>query len=152
MARRWHRIPGVAPLGELQIETGLYREGLQSLKRLVTNFADHHLAPDITEYMRATFADLYDAGTIGTLPPVMAIALFNDFRELAPAGTEGDEMIRRLADRLVSVDLLPQAAKLLSHQVEFRLGGQDKARVGARLAVCQAARSRSGRGASSDRR
>ena len=122
-------------LGELQIETGLYREGLQSLKRLVTNFADHRLAPDITEYMRATFADLYDAGTIGTLPPVMAIALFNDFRELAPAGTEGDEMIRRLADRLVSVDLLPQAAKLLSHQVEFRLEGEDKARVGARLAV-----------------
>lgn len=122
-------------LGELQIESGMFREGLQSLKRLVTNFSDHRLAPDIAEYMRASFAQLYDAGTIDTLPPVMAIALFNDFRELAPAGAEGDEMIRRLADRLVSVDLLPQAAKLLSHQVEFRLIGEDKARVGARLAV-----------------
>jgi tetratricopeptide (TPR) repeat protein len=122
-------------LGELQIETGKFRDGLQSLKRLVTNFADHRLAPGIAESMRNTFADLYEAGTIETLPPVMAIALFNDFRELAPAGTEGDEMIRRLTDRLVSVDLLPQAAKLLSHQVEFRLKGEDKARVGARLAV-----------------
>ncbi|NKB48477.1 MAG: hypothetical protein GKS02_03820 [Alphaproteobacteria bacterium] len=122
-------------LGELQIESGQYREGLQSLKRLVTNFGDHRLAPEIAEYMRGTFAQLYAAGTIETLPPVMAIALFNDFRELAPAGTDGDAMIRRLADRLVSVDLLPQAAKLLSHQVEFRLKGEDKARVGARLAV-----------------
>lgn len=122
-------------LGELQIETGKFREGLQSLKRLVTNFADHRLAPDVAELMRNTFAQLYDTGTIETLPPVMAIALFNDFRELAPAGTKGDEMIRRLADRLVSVDLLPQAAKLLSHQVEFRLRGEDKSRVGARLAV-----------------
>jgi hypothetical protein len=122
-------------LGELQIESGQYREGLQSLKRLVTNFADHRLTPDIADYMRSTFAQLYEAGTIETLPPVMAIALFNDFRELAPAGTDGDAMIRRLADRLVSVDLLPQAAKLLSHQVEFRLKGEDKARVGARLAV-----------------
>ncbi len=122
-------------LGELQIETGKFRDGLQSLKRLVTNFADHRLAPDIAELMRDTFAQLYEAGTIEALPPVMAIALFNDFRELAPAGTEGDEMIRRLADRLVSVDLLPQAAKLLARQVEFRLNGEDKARVGARLAV-----------------
>jgi tetratricopeptide (TPR) repeat protein len=122
-------------LGELQIESGQYREGLQSMKRLVTNFADHRSTPEIADYMRTTFAELYDEGTIETLPPVMAIALFNDFRELAPAGTDGDAMIRRLADRLVSVDLLPQAAKLLSHQVEFRLKGEDKARVGARLAV-----------------
>ena len=122
-------------LGELQIETGKFRDGLQSLKRLVTNFADHRLAPDIAETMRQTFRQLYDAGTVETLPPVMAIALFNDFRELAPAGDEGDEMIRRLADRLVSVDLLPQAAKLLAHQVEFRLNGDEKARVGARLAI-----------------
>ncbi len=122
-------------LGELQIESGKFREGLESLKRLVTNFADHRLAPDIAEFMRNTFAELYEAGTIQSLPPVMAIALFNDFRELAPAGTEGDDMIRRLADRLVSVDLLAQAAKLLSHQVEFRLKGEAKARVGARLAV-----------------
>ncbi|NNE82766.1 MAG: hypothetical protein HKN28_02230 [Alphaproteobacteria bacterium] len=122
-------------LGELQIESGQYREGLQSLKRLVTNFADHRTTPAIADFMRATFAQLYDEGTIETLPPVMAIALFNDFRELAPAGTDGDAMIRRLADRLVSVDLLPQAAKLLSHQVEFRLKGEDRARVGARLAV-----------------
>jgi len=122
-------------LGELQIATGKFRDGLQSLKRLVTNFADNRLTPGIAEFMRITFAKLYDAGEIESLPPVMAIALFNDFRELAPAGTEGDDMIRRLADRLVSVDLLPQAAKLLAHQVEFRLKGEDKARVGARLAV-----------------
>ena len=122
-------------LGELQIESGKFRDGLQSLKRLVTNFADHRLAPDIAEFMRNTFGQLYEAGKIESLPPVMAIALFNDFRELAPAGTEGDEMIRRLADRLVSVDLLPQAAKLLAHQVEFRLKGEEKARVGSRLAV-----------------
>lgn len=122
-------------LGELQIATGKFRDGLQSLKRLVTNFADNRLTPDIAESMRVTFAKLYDAGKIEALPPVMAIALFNDFRELAPAGAKGDDMIRRLADRLVSVDLLPQAATLLSHQVEFRLKGEDKARVGARLAV-----------------
>ena len=44
-------------------------------------------------------------------------------------------MIRQLASRLVSVDLLTQAAQLLEHQVKFRLKSVEKARVGLRLAV-----------------
>jgi hypothetical protein len=44
-------------------------------------------------------------------------------------------MIRRLADRLVSVDLLDQAADLLQYQVDNRLEGAAKAQVATRLAV-----------------
>jgi hypothetical protein len=44
-------------------------------------------------------------------------------------------MIRKLADRLVSVDLLDQAAELLQHQVEHRLQGAARAQVATRLAV-----------------
>ena len=63
------------------------------------------------------------------------MSLFYDFRELTPAGRRGDEMIRRLADRLVAVDLLGQAAELLQHQVDNRLQGAARAQVAARLAV-----------------
>ena len=69
------------------------------------------------------------------LPPVEALGLFYDFRELTPIGRRGDEMIRRLADRLVSVDLLDQAAELLQHQVDHRLQGAARAQVATRLAV-----------------
>ncbi len=61
--------------------------------------------------------------------------LFYDFRELTPIGSRGDEMIRRLADRLVSVDLLDQAAGLLQYQVDNRLQGAARAEVATRLAV-----------------
>ena len=44
-------------------------------------------------------------------------------------------MIRRLADRLVAVDLLDQAAELLQHQVDHRLQGAARAQVATRLAV-----------------
>ena len=47
----------------------------------------------------------------------------------------GDDMIRKLADRLVSVDLLDRAGDLLNHQVRERLEGEDKSRVGMRLAM-----------------
>jgi hypothetical protein len=44
-------------------------------------------------------------------------------------------MIRRLADRLASVDLLDQAADLLQYQVDHRLQGAARAQVATRLAV-----------------
>jgi len=43
-------------------------------------------------------------------------------------------MIRKLADRLVAVDLLKQAAELLQHQVDHRLEGAARAQVAAKLA------------------
>ena len=44
-------------------------------------------------------------------------------------------MIRRLAERLVSVDLLDQAAELLQYQVDNRLQGAARSQVATRLAV-----------------
>src|SRR6202020_902226 len=55
--------------------------------------------------------------------------------DLPPIGRRGDEMIRRLADRLVAVDLLDQAAELLQYQVDKRLEGAARAQVAARLAM-----------------
>ena len=69
------------------------------------------------------------------MPPVDALGMFYEYRELTPIGRRGDEMIRRLADRLVGVDLLDQAAELLQYQVDKRLEGAARAQVAARLAM-----------------
>jgi hypothetical protein len=89
----------------------------------------------IQQEAAATFDSLFLAGKGDALPPIEALALFYDFRELTPIGRRGDEMIRRLADRLVSVDLLDQAADLLQYQVDNRLQGAARAQVATRLAV-----------------
>jgi hypothetical protein len=44
-------------------------------------------------------------------------------------------MIRRLADRLVELDLLDQAADLLQYQIDHRITGAARAGVAARLAM-----------------
>jgi hypothetical protein len=61
--------------------------------------------------------------------------MFYEYRELTPIGRRGDEMIRRLADRLVAVDLLDQASELLQYQIDRRLEGAARAQVAARLAM-----------------
>ena len=122
-------------LGSLYLDEGFYREGLSTLKEAATNFRDFPEAPEITKQMSDTFNTLFLGNQADAIDPVKAIAIFNEFKELTPAGVRGDEMIRNLADKLVEVDLLDRAADILKAQVQFRLEGEQKARVGARLAL-----------------
>ena len=96
---------------------------------------DSALTRQIQDEAAATFDALFLTNKGDTMPAIDALALFYDFRELTPIGARGDEMIRRLADRLVSVDLLDQAADLLQYQVDHRLEGAARAQVATRLAV-----------------
>jgi hypothetical protein len=89
----------------------------------------------IQDEAATTFDSLFLSGKGDGMPAIDALALFYDFRELTPIGGRGDEMIRRLADRLISVDLLDQAADLLQYQVDHRLQGAARAQVATRLAV-----------------
>ena len=122
-------------MGTLYLEEGDARAGLRTLRQAATYFRKHEKAPEVTQEMADAFHKLYLEDGADILAPVTAIALYEEFKELTPAGAKGDEMIRKLADRLVGVDLLDRAVGLLKNQVEFRLKGAEKARVGAQLAV-----------------
>jgi hypothetical protein len=68
------------------------------------------------------------------MQPIQAVGLFYDFQDLTPIGADGDQMVRNLVRRLVDVDLLDEAAKLLKYQVDNRLNGVPKAQVATDLA------------------
>jgi hypothetical protein len=123
-------------LADLYIDQQDYGTALRTLKLATQYFSnDDERVAQAALKMSDTFKTLYLDGAADKLPPVVAIGLFDEFRSLVPPGADGDEMIRKLADRLVSVDLLDQAAVLLNRQVEFRVTGVDRARIGARLAL-----------------
>ena len=122
-------------LGRLYVDTRDPANGLKTMRRAITYFPDSARAPGIAHDMNQVFRDMFLEGAADKMSEVSALALYYEFRELTPAGSDGDEMIRILSDRLVTVDLLDQAAELLDHQVKFRLRGQKKSKVGAKLAV-----------------
>jgi hypothetical protein len=99
------------------------------------NFQNDDSVRAAQDDMRAAFAKLYLKGGADKMPPVEQLALFYDNVDLTPIGADGDEMIRRMADRLVAVDLLGPAATLLAYQVNKRLDGVAKAQVSTRLAA-----------------
>ena len=122
-------------LGGLYLDEGIYRNGLQALRQAATYFRDNEETPQVTQQMADVFNALYLEDGADEMSAVTAIAIYEEFKELTPAGAKGDEMIRKLADRLADVDLLDQAAEILEGQIQSRLKGVLKSTVGARLAI-----------------
>ena len=122
-------------LGRLRLKEDDFEEGLEALRQAVTFFPNNPETRAVAEELTQGFSDIFTRGASDAMTPLQALALYDQFRELTPVGQPGDQIIESLADRLVRVDLLDRAARLLDRQVKFRLQGQNKARVGARLAL-----------------
>ncbi len=122
-------------MAHLYAEAGRYGEALAAERGATKLQPNSEASRQGQDEAEALFAQLF-LGTKGDdLPPIDALGLFYEYRELTPIGRRGDEMIRRLADRLVAVDLLDQASELLQYQVDHRLEGAARAQVAARLAM-----------------
>lgn len=139
-------------LAKLYVDREEYGNALKVMKVAVTNYPKAHLSTEIHDDMTGLFEDMYLNGMADTLKPVEALALYYEYRELTPVGRRGDEMIRKLADRLISVDLLDQAVEILNHQVDKRLIGAARAQVAAKLAMVHLMNRKPGRALNAIRR
>jgi hypothetical protein len=124
-------------LARLYTEEDRYRDTFHVMRVALSAYPTSSMNGPMHDEAAKTFDSLFLAGKADTLPAIDALSLFYDFRELTPIGRRGDEMIRRLAERLVSVDLLDQAAELLQYQVDNRLQGAARAQIAMRLAVIE---------------
>jgi tetratricopeptide (TPR) repeat protein/outer membrane biosynthesis protein TonB len=122
-------------MARIYSDDGRYGESLAAAKAATRLLPNSEFTRQAQDEASALFAQLYLSPKGDGLPPVDALGMFYEFRELTPIGRRGDEMIRRLADRLVAVDLLDQASELLQYQVDKRLEGAARAQVAARLAM-----------------
>lgn len=122
-------------LADLYEQEVRWREALRALRQAATYFPGTPRAEAAAEDLRLLFSRVFLGPDRPDLPPLTALSLYEEFRELTPAGDRGNRLIEELVDRLVAVDLLPRAGDLLEDQVEFRLAGDEQARVGARLAL-----------------
>jgi tetratricopeptide (TPR) repeat protein len=128
-------ISAMGRLGRLYAESGRWREAFAVARKANRIFPDHPVTRTLHDETGRLFEDLFLSGKGDELSRVDSVALYYDFREFTPIGRRGDEIVRRLADRLVELDLLDSAGELLQHQVDNRLTGAAKATVAARLAT-----------------
>lgn len=128
-------VEGLQHLAHFYTEDGRYRDAFHVMRVALLAHANSDLTRRIQDEAARTFDSIFLGNKGDVLPPIEALGLFYDYRDLTPIGRRGDEMIRRLAERLVAVDLLEQASELLDYQVTNRLQGAARAQVATRLAV-----------------
>ena len=101
-------------MARIYSDTGRYGESLAAAKTATRLQPNSEISRQAQDAAAALFAQIYLGPKGDDLPPVDALGMFYEYSELTPIGRRGDEMIRRLADRLVAVDLLDQAASCCS--------------------------------------
>lgn len=121
-------------LGQYYVDVGNYRRAFQVLKAAVVANEGSEYTRLFQDEMNRAFVNYFLGDNSERVPALDALALYYDFREMTPIGRQGDEIIRRLADRLVEVDLLAQATELLEYQIDSRLRGAGRSQVASRLA------------------
>jgi tetratricopeptide (TPR) repeat protein len=128
-------VKALVMMARLYADAGRYGESLAADRTATRLQPNAEISRQGQDEAAALFAQLFLGSRGDDIPPVDALGLFYEYRELTPIGRRGDEMIRRLAERLVAVDLLDQASELLQYQVDHRLEGAARAQVAARLAM-----------------
>lgn len=122
-------------LGMLLLADGDYRRGLDVMRQALSNFPHHPEAPLLREQMAGAFAQVFTGDTSANLSPLRALALFEEFKDLLPEGAQGTAILQSLTERLISVDLLADADRLLEDQATNRLKGAQKAHAATELAA-----------------
>ena len=122
-------------LGELYVNNNQTLEGLRAWRDVITYFPTSEIALEVAGRMANTFVEFFNEGGADAMTPLQALSLYYEFRDLTPIGEAGDKMVQQLADRLVAVDLLDKAAKLLEYQVTYRLDKAERSKIGTKLAM-----------------
>jgi tetratricopeptide (TPR) repeat protein len=121
-------------LAELHVASGDYGSALGTLREAVSAMPDSPYAAEARARLGEVFTEVILGGSSESFAPPAALSLTQEFKDLIPAGPDGDRLIAHLADRLVEADQFDEAATLLADQVAHRLHGEEKVRTGARLA------------------
>lgn len=116
-------------LGGLYVKEGEFAKSLDIYKLASITYPELARELRIGQRMGDIFHELFLGSYSQTLSPLDGITLFYRYQEFTPPGNEGDTMIRRLAERLVTIGLPGDAAELLDYQVRERLEGVPRARI-----------------------
>ena len=122
-------------LGLFYLEAKNVKAALNVLAQIIRLYPDSPQVSDIHKEMLDAFRSVFTDTKMASLSPLDALAMYQAYGDLMPAGEARIGVIRNLAERLVGIDLLDQASALLEGLVKDALQGEDKARTATRLAA-----------------
>lgn len=121
-------------LGGYYLEAKDFQAGFAVLAQALRLFPSSSQTTALRTNMIQTFRDVYMTDLGRDLSPIDALSLYTHHQDLIPAGEEGNDVRLNLAERLVDIDLLDQAATLLEALIKNSTKPEEKAKTLTRLA------------------
>ena len=129
------RISLLNELTDMYVAQKDYRNALASLQDLRSTVPPEE-QEEVTRRMVSVFEDLYLNNNDDKMPAVKSLALYGDYKWLAPLSKNYNAIVQKLADRLVAVDLLERAYQLLDTQLRSgTLSPLERGTIGTRMAL-----------------
>jgi hypothetical protein len=116
-------------LAELYLQNKESNNALETWRMIVDSFPNSPEALKLSGRISTLITEMITGAKEVNLTPYQSVSLYYRFQDYIPYGELGDELVLRIAHNLISLDLLEQAEKLLSHQVSNRLMGTRKEEV-----------------------
>lgn len=124
-----------ARLGELYLAKNDYVRGLSVMREAATLDPTSESGRRVTAQMSEAFRTMFQGDAAKTIDPIDAITVFEKFSELIPPGQDANTLTLGLVDRLIEVDLLDRAAKILQNLVDHKMQDDQRVRTALRLAA-----------------
>lgn len=124
-------------LGQLYLDKGAYRKGLNILKDVRNLIQNPEEKKRISEDMEQTFISIFSEDGQKNVPlsPMDAVTIYSEFRVFTPGGREGDRLIGIIIDHLVSMDLLSRAEDMMHKLIKrMKRGKTDYSNIALKLA------------------
>lgn len=112
-------------LGLAYVDNGQEKKGLNILRSAVSFAKNKEERGKIVLSMSKAFRELF-LNEDKKMKPLEALAVYEEFKELTPAGESSEAIINSIVDNLVSVDLLTRAVTLMEEQMDLHIAEHKK--------------------------
>ncbi|PIR33417.1 MAG: hypothetical protein COV36_02780 [Alphaproteobacteria bacterium CG11_big_fil_rev_8_21_14_0_20_44_7] len=119
----------------LEVENKNYITALRAYKEAISAYPDHPENPELSNAMKDTYKMALGKEFSSQDKTFEALSLYYEFEELKPTGEEGDMITLELAEKLVEVDLLHEATKVLRKYSQKTKDPEEKALIMTRIAI-----------------
>ena len=124
-------------LSQLYYKAGHHKEWLSLLRSVVQKFPNHPNIADYKKELDSAVELIFTNSLQQPISPIVMLGLYRDFRNLIPKDEKGERMMLALINKLIQVDLLMEASKVLKYQVRIEKDQTKQVALATKLATLQ---------------
>lgn len=108
-------------IAQTQLDLGLHSMSMRTWTEIALYLKDKEVVTSALSEISRIFKDFFSDSNELAVSPVQTVAFYLEFADHLPIGAEGEAISMKVVDKLISLDLLGDAASLLEYQIKYKM-------------------------------